>query len=91
MPPWKIAECRGFRTCGRRRSPMTWPTLCSQNLDDKGGKPNGMPGQGERGIWHSPSGARIAWFKDPHGNVLSLTGLREPQERDEQKSRTKAS
>ncbi len=22
MPPWKIAECRGFRTWGRRRSPM---------------------------------------------------------------------
>jgi catechol 2,3-dioxygenase-like lactoylglutathione lyase family enzyme len=26
-----------------------------------------------RGIWNSPSGARIAWFKDPDGNVLSLT------------------
>lgn len=25
------------------------------------------------GIWTSPSGARIAWFKDPDGNVLSLT------------------
>ncbi len=33
----------------------------------------GMPGQDERGIWRSPSGARIAWFKDPDGNVLSLT------------------
>jgi predicted enzyme related to lactoylglutathione lyase len=33
----------------------------------------GMPGQDERGIWKSPSGARIAWFKDPDGNVLSLT------------------
>ncbi len=27
------------------------------------------------GIWSSPSGARIAWFKDPGGNVLSLTQL----------------
>lgn len=26
-----------------------------------------------RGIWSSPSGARIAWFKDPDGNVLSVT------------------
>ena len=26
-----------------------------------------------RGIWNSPSGARVAWFKDPDGNVLSLT------------------
>jgi catechol 2,3-dioxygenase-like lactoylglutathione lyase family enzyme len=24
------------------------------------------------GIWTSPSGARIAWFKDPEGNTLSL-------------------
>ena len=25
------------------------------------------------GIWTSPSGARIAWFKDPDDNTLSLT------------------
>jgi catechol 2,3-dioxygenase-like lactoylglutathione lyase family enzyme len=25
------------------------------------------------GIWTSPSGARVAWFHDPDGNVLSLT------------------
>jgi len=24
-----------------------------------------------RGIWNAPGGARIAWFKDPDGNVLS--------------------
>jgi catechol 2,3-dioxygenase-like lactoylglutathione lyase family enzyme len=29
--------------------------------------------QDERGIWSAPSGARVAWFKDPDGNVLSLT------------------
>src|ERR1700758_3563848 len=33
----------------------------------------GMAGQDERGIWKSSSGARVAWFKDPDGNVLSLT------------------
>jgi predicted enzyme related to lactoylglutathione lyase len=33
----------------------------------------GMAGQDERGIWKSPSGACVAWFKDPDGNVLSLT------------------
>jgi uncharacterized glyoxalase superfamily protein PhnB len=32
----------------------------------------GMP-QDELGVWTSPSGARVAWFKDPDGNVLSLT------------------
>ena len=29
--------------------------------------------QDAHGIWASPSGARVAWFKDPDGNVLSLT------------------
>jgi catechol 2,3-dioxygenase-like lactoylglutathione lyase family enzyme len=29
--------------------------------------------QDESGIWTSPSEARIAWFKDPDGNTLSLT------------------
>jgi catechol 2,3-dioxygenase-like lactoylglutathione lyase family enzyme len=29
--------------------------------------------QDERGIWTSPSAARIAWFLDPDGNNLSLT------------------
>jgi catechol 2,3-dioxygenase-like lactoylglutathione lyase family enzyme len=29
--------------------------------------------QDARGVWESPSGARIAWFEDPDGNVLSLT------------------
>lgn len=24
-------------------------------------------------IWTSPSGAKIAWFKDPDGNLISLT------------------
>lgn len=32
----------------------------------------GMP-QDEMGIWYSPSGARVSWFKDPDGNVISLT------------------
>jgi len=31
--------------------------------------------QDELGIWSSPSGALIAWFKDPDGNTLSLTQL----------------
>jgi predicted enzyme related to lactoylglutathione lyase len=25
------------------------------------------------GIWTSPSGARIAWLRDPDGNLLSLS------------------
>lgn len=32
----------------------------------------GLP-QDESGVWTSPSGAKVAWFKDPDGNILSLT------------------
>lgn len=37
----------------------------------------GFPGQDDRGIWKSPNGTRIAWFKDPDGNALSLGSSRE--------------
>lgn len=29
--------------------------------------------QDENGVWTSPSGAKVAWLKDPDGNNLSLT------------------
>ena len=29
--------------------------------------------QDHLGIWASPSGDRVAWFRDPDGNTLSLT------------------
>jgi catechol 2,3-dioxygenase-like lactoylglutathione lyase family enzyme len=29
--------------------------------------------QDELAIWTSPTGAKIAWFKDPDGNVLSVS------------------
>ena len=31
----------------------------------------GFP-QDDLGVWTSPDGTRVAWFKDPSGNVLSL-------------------
>ena len=30
-------------------------------------------GQDAQGVWTTPSGDRIAWFRDPDENVLSLT------------------
>jgi catechol 2,3-dioxygenase-like lactoylglutathione lyase family enzyme len=33
--------------------------------------------QDESGVWTSPGGAKVAWFKDPDGNVLSLTQFAE--------------
>jgi catechol 2,3-dioxygenase-like lactoylglutathione lyase family enzyme len=32
-------------------------------------------GQDALGIWTSPAGGRIAWFKDPDGNTLSVAEL----------------
>jgi predicted enzyme related to lactoylglutathione lyase len=29
--------------------------------------------QDDLGVWQSPGGAKVAWFKDPDGNTLSLT------------------
>jgi predicted enzyme related to lactoylglutathione lyase len=29
--------------------------------------------QDNLGIWTSPNGSKVAWFKDPDGNILSLT------------------
>ncbi len=31
--------------------------------------------QDELGVWNAPGGAKVAWFKDPEGNVLSLSQL----------------
>ena len=44
-------------------------------LRKAGVKFNRYPGMGQDklGIWTSPSGAKIAWFKDPDGNTLSVT------------------
>ena len=29
--------------------------------------------QDDLGVWTAPTGAKVAWFKDPDGNILSLT------------------
>ena len=33
----------------------------------------GLASQDSLGVWTSPGGALVAWFKDPDGNILSLT------------------
>jgi catechol 2,3-dioxygenase-like lactoylglutathione lyase family enzyme len=30
-------------------------------------------GQDDLGIWSAPGGTKVAWFKDPDGNILSLS------------------
>ena len=33
----------------------------------------GLPTQDADGIWTAPGGVKVAWFKDPDGNILGLT------------------
>lgn len=33
----------------------------------------GFMEQDDLGVWTSPNGSKVAWFKDPDGNILSLT------------------
>ncbi len=46
-----------------------------QHVISHGGKFERYPGmpQDELGIWTTPGGDYVAWFKDPDGNTLSLT------------------
>jgi len=46
-----------------------------KELVEAGVKFTRYPGmqQDELGIWTAPGGARVAWFQDPDGNVLSVT------------------
>ena len=53
-------------------------TNVSDTLGDlarKGVRFERFPGmdQDAQGIWQSPGGAKVAWFKDPDGNILSIT------------------
>ena len=65
-------------------SPAPWTVLgwqvsdidaAVENLSARGVHFERFPqmGQDEQGIWNSPGGARVAWFKDPDGNVLSIS------------------
>jgi catechol 2,3-dioxygenase-like lactoylglutathione lyase family enzyme len=65
-------------------SPLPWtrfgwsvPDIAAavKNLTDKGvafERMKGVP-QDDAGIWTTPDGTKVCWFKDPDGNVLSLT------------------
>lgn len=50
-------------------------TQAVRGLAAKGVAFSRYPGmvQDNDGVWTSPAGARVAWFSDPDGNILSLT------------------
>jgi len=47
----------------------------AQWLIDRGVPPEKFPFAQDQqlGIWTAPSGARVAWLKDPDGNILSVS------------------
>ncbi len=46
-----------------------------KNLKERGVQFERYPNmnQDDLGIWTAPSGTRVAWFRDPDGNVLSIS------------------
>ena len=44
-------------------------------LSNRGVKFEHFPGmsQDDAGVWRTPDGSAVAWFRDPDGNTLSLT------------------
>ncbi len=70
----KVQECRPrpYTVLGWRVEDIARAVAA---LAEKGVRFEHYPGvaQDAAGIWTSPSGGRVAWFKDPDGNTLSLT------------------
>jgi len=49
-----------------------------RSLEEKGVSFERFPemNQDDLGVWTTPGGDRVAWFKDPDGNVISVTQRR---------------
>jgi catechol 2,3-dioxygenase-like lactoylglutathione lyase family enzyme len=47
----------------------------ARSLKEAGVRLERYPGmeQDELGVWSAPGGAKVAWFKDPDGNTLSIS------------------
>jgi catechol 2,3-dioxygenase-like lactoylglutathione lyase family enzyme len=78
----RIADVSGVK--GFEPAPFTIVGWVVTNVGDtagdlvkKGIRFERFPGmeQDGQGVWDSPSGARVAWFKDPDGNILSITQI----------------
>jgi len=76
----RVADVSGVK--GFKPAPFTIVGWVVTNVGDtagdlvkKGVEFERFPGmdQDAQGVWQSPSGSRVAWFKDPDGNILSIT------------------
>ena len=86
--PWAIVFDAGGTMLRIQKAPQHTPaphTLLGWKVDDMATAMAGLVERGvtflrydflpqdEAGVWTTPDGARVAWFHDPDGNVLSLT------------------
>jgi catechol 2,3-dioxygenase-like lactoylglutathione lyase family enzyme len=62
----------GFTVMGWEVSKIEEEVAALQKKDVTFERFPGLP-QDELGIWAAPGGAKVAWFKDPDGNILSLS------------------
>lgn len=70
-PVQELAEAK-YTVSGWQVRDITWTATHLQKAHVALEHYPGMK-QDELGIWNSPSGAKVAWFKDPDGNTLSIT------------------
>jgi catechol 2,3-dioxygenase-like lactoylglutathione lyase family enzyme len=68
----EAVDPRGYTVLGWNVKNITSEVRNLASLGVNFARYEGM-GQDDSGIWISPSGAKIAWFQDPDGNILSLT------------------
>jgi len=60
-------------TCARMECKNIFAVIESLNKKIFSAKKFSFLPQDEAGVWVAPGGSKIAWFKDPDGNLLSLT------------------
>jgi len=73
----RLAKAGDFKPAGFTVLGWQVPAIeaAVSDLEAKGVRFEKFPGleQDERGIWAAPGGAKVAWFKDPDGNILSVS------------------
>jgi catechol 2,3-dioxygenase-like lactoylglutathione lyase family enzyme len=70
--PVPVLQPQGFTVLGWNVDDIA---ATIQALNDKGVvcEKYAFMDQDESGVWTAPGGSKVAWFRDPDGNVLSLT------------------
>ena len=68
----KEVRAAGYTVLGWQVPDIAVATKALQEAGIRFERYSGME-QNELGIWTSPGGGKVAWFKDPDGNTLSIS------------------